>query len=271
MSRPGFAFCGDTPGCWRTGGVLVERLRPSIPASPPKRADRVKGWKQTRHVPPQSDPATDVWLLSTSGGPAIPLAGPKKPYGRVFNDGFYGRLSFSRDGKKLAFVADDGTDPRTAEEISNEVLVVRPDQGEGYTGYGPAQVWVAHMDEKPDHHAATRIERLMKDDVWYGDPQWSPDARTLVVHANRTAERESVRYSINRNFDVMTPTPILHSRDDRRCPLPMGLAFHQALRARGVPTQMVIYPDEGHGIRQPRHREDVLRRLIAWFAKYDKK
>jgi fermentation-respiration switch protein FrsA (DUF1100 family) len=68
---------------------------------------------------------------------------------------------------------------------------------------------------------------------------------------------------------VETPTLILHSRDDRRCPLPMGKAFHQALLARGVPTVMVIYPDEGHGIRQPRHREDVLRRVLAWFAKYD--
>ena len=80
---------------------------------------RPKGWKQTPPVPPQSDPATDVWLIPAAGGPAIPLAGPEKPYGRVFNDGFYGRLSFSRDGKKLAFVADDGSDPRTEEEIGN--------------------------------------------------------------------------------------------------------------------------------------------------------
>jgi dipeptidyl aminopeptidase/acylaminoacyl peptidase len=69
---------------------------------------------------------------------------------------------------------------------------------------------------------------------------------------------------------IKTPTLILHSRDDRRCPLPMGKAFHQALLARKVPTQMVIYPDEGHGIRQPRHREDVLRRVLAWFEKHDR-
>jgi dipeptidyl aminopeptidase/acylaminoacyl peptidase len=69
---------------------------------------------------------------------------------------------------------------------------------------------------------------------------------------------------------VKTPTLILHARDDRRCPLPMGKAFHQALLANNVPTQMVIYPNEGHGIRQPRHREDVYRRVLAWFAKYDK-
>jgi dipeptidyl aminopeptidase/acylaminoacyl peptidase len=68
---------------------------------------------------------------------------------------------------------------------------------------------------------------------------------------------------------IKTPTLILHARDDRRCPLPMGKAFHQALLANEVPTQMVIYPNEGHGIRQPRHREDVYRRVLAWFAKYE--
>ncbi len=68
---------------------------------------------------------------------------------------------------------------------------------------------------------------------------------------------------------VKTPTLILHAREDRRCPLPLGRAFHQALRANGVPTQMVIYPGAGHGIRRPRHREDVLRRTLAWFRQHE--
>jgi dipeptidyl aminopeptidase/acylaminoacyl peptidase len=68
---------------------------------------------------------------------------------------------------------------------------------------------------------------------------------------------------------VQTPTLLLHAREDRRCPLPMGRIFAQALRARGVPTELVIYPNEGHAIRQPHHREDVLRRVLAWFARYD--
>jgi dipeptidyl aminopeptidase/acylaminoacyl peptidase len=70
---------------------------------------------------------------------------------------------------------------------------------------------------------------------------------------------------------VRTPTLVLHSRDDRRCPLPMGRMFYQALRANGVPSEMVIYPNEGHGIRQPRHQEDVLRRALAWFDRYDRR
>jgi dipeptidyl aminopeptidase/acylaminoacyl peptidase len=163
---------------------------------------RPQGWRQTPSVPSESDPATDLWVLPTDGGEALPLSGPDKPYGRVFSDGFYGRVVFSPDGSRLAFVADDGLDPRTPEELAADVTVLRPDQGEGYTGYRPAQLWVAQLDKTPGKSAASRIDRLTNDDVWYGSPDWSPDGRTLAVHANRTADRESVRYSINKNYDL---------------------------------------------------------------------
>lgn len=68
--------------------------------------------------------------------------------------------------------------------------------------------------------------------------------------------------------EVETPTLLLNSRDDRRCPLPMGQAFHQALLGAGVPTGLVIYPDEPHGIRQSAHRADKLRRILAWFEEH---
>lgn len=68
---------------------------------------------------------------------------------------------------------------------------------------------------------------------------------------------------------VKTPTLILHSAADRRCPLPMGRAYYQALKARGVSTGLVVYPNEGHGIRQPKHREDVLQRVLDWFAHHE--
>src|SRR5260370_29852504 len=99
----------------------------------------------------------------------------------------------------MVLVAEDGKEPRSELERAAKVFKVRLDQGEGYTGYGPAQLWVAHL-AMPDKSAAGRIDRLTRDNVWYGDPQWSPDGRFLVVHANRTADRESVRYSINKNF-----------------------------------------------------------------------
>ena len=163
---------------------------------------RPAGWKQTPAVPSQSDPAVDVWLMPAAGGAAIPLAGKDKPHGRVFADGFFGRLAFSPDSKRLAFVADDGKDARSAEEKEANVEVVREDQGEGYTGYGPGQVWLAELSATPGDHAASRIERLTSDGEWYGDPHWSPDGKQLVVHANLTSDREAVRYSINKDYDL---------------------------------------------------------------------
>ncbi len=153
-------------------------------------------------VPVWSDPATDIWLIPAAGGSAIPLVGKGKPYGRVFADPFYARVSFSPDGRRLAFVADDGMERRTKEEQELGITVVRDDQGEGYEGFEPASIWVAELCDPPGGTAAASVRRLTKDG-WYGDPQWTPDGKSLVVHANTTADQESVRFSINRNYDIL--------------------------------------------------------------------
>ncbi len=157
-------------------------------------------------VPVWSEPATDLWLLRIDGGKlvggATPLAGKSKPYGRVFSDLFYGRVAFSPDSRRLAFVADDGVDPSTPTERELGLTIVREDQGEGYEGYGPAAVWIADLRDEPAETAATRVRRVTPNDAWYGDPQWLPDGKSLVVHANRTTDRESVRFSINKNYDL---------------------------------------------------------------------
>jgi dipeptidyl aminopeptidase/acylaminoacyl peptidase len=170
------------------------------------------GYPPLPTVPAASDPVTDLWLVPVKGGKAIPLAGPDKAYGRVFDDPYYGHVAFSPDGKKLVFIADDGGNGRTPEELSANVEIVRPDQGEGYTGYRAAQVWVAELSTRPGDHAATRIVRLTDDDVWYGDPQWTPDGARIVVHANKTKDRESVRWNLNKNFELWEIKVVDHTQ-----------------------------------------------------------
>jgi len=67
---------------------------------------------------------------------------------------------------------------------------------------------------------------------------------------------------------VRTPTLIQHSLHDLRVPVAMGKMFHRVLKTNGVAVELVVYPDEGHTIRQLPHREDVLRRTLDWFEKY---
>ena len=45
--------------------------------------------------------------------------------------------------------------------------------------------------------------------------------------------------------------------------------YYRALKQSGVETEMVIYPDDGHPIKQLPHMEDVLQRVLDWFAKHD--
>jgi dipeptidyl aminopeptidase/acylaminoacyl peptidase len=149
----------------------------------------------TPTVPPYSDVGVDVWLFHVKTGVVHNVAKPVRRWGRVFHDGFYGRVAFSPDSKRLVFVADDGRDPQNEKGIDFGVGVVQPDQGEGYTGYWPAQIWIADIESK-------KFTRLTNDDIWYGDPQWSPDGKSLVVVANKSKDRESVRFSINKNFDL---------------------------------------------------------------------
>ena len=67
---------------------------------------------------------------------------------------------------------------------------------------------------------------------------------------------------------VKTPTLVLHGDRDSEVPTPQGYEFWHALRALNVPTELVIYPDEGHAIAKPAHQRDIEERLVAWFDRY---
>lgn len=68
--------------------------------------------------------------------------------------------------------------------------------------------------------------------------------------------------------NVKTPTLILHGERDQRVPIAQAQEFYRALVERGVPVEFVIYPREGHGITEPRHQLDRLRRWLYFFGKY---
>jgi dipeptidyl aminopeptidase/acylaminoacyl peptidase len=70
---------------------------------------------------------------------------------------------------------------------------------------------------------------------------------------------------INFIKNTKTPTLVLVGERDGECPAPQSFEFWHALRTVGVDTQLVVYPDEGHSIRQPEHRRDIARRLLQWF------
>ncbi len=66
--------------------------------------------------------------------------------------------------------------------------------------------------------------------------------------------------------NVKTPTLVIVGDRDGECPAPQSFEFWHALRDLGVKTQLVVYPDEGHGFRNPAHIADRNQRELKWFA-----
>jgi len=65
-----------------------------------------------------------------------------------------------------------------------------------------------------------------------------------------------------------TPTLVMTGEEDVRVPPNQSYELYRTLRAAGVPTGLVLYPREPHGIGEPRHRLDVLRRVLGWFERH---
>ncbi len=67
---------------------------------------------------------------------------------------------------------------------------------------------------------------------------------------------------------VRTPTLVLVGERDAECPAPQSFEFWHALKTLGVPTELVVYPGEGHRFRDPDHLKDRVVRTLAWFGRY---
>jgi len=67
---------------------------------------------------------------------------------------------------------------------------------------------------------------------------------------------------------LKTPTLFLGGEKDFNVPLVGGEQMYQALASLGVPTQLVVYPAQFHGITRPSYQKDRMERYLAWYARY---
>ena len=59
--------------------------------------------------------------------------------------------------------------------------------------------------------------------------------------------------AINFIKQAKTPTLVVVGDRDGECPAPQSFEFWHALRDEHVPTELVVYPNEGHGFTNPAH------------------
>jgi dipeptidyl aminopeptidase/acylaminoacyl peptidase len=65
-----------------------------------------------------------------------------------------------------------------------------------------------------------------------------------------------------------TPTLVVAGELDFRVPYTQSLEFFNALQRQGVPSKLLIFPDEGHWVLKPQNSELWYKTFHAWLAKY---
>lgn len=65
-----------------------------------------------------------------------------------------------------------------------------------------------------------------------------------------------------------TPHLVIHGQLDYRVPYIEGVSLFTALQRRGVPSRLIIFPDEGHWIGKPQNQRLWWGEVLGWFTKY---
>jgi len=93
-------------------------------------------------------------------------------------------------------------------------------------------------------------------------PPWNPKSWETYV---------KISYPFLHADRIKTPTLFLGGERDFNVPVQGGQQMYQALRSLGIDTQLVIYPNEFHGITRPSYVKDRYERYLSWYDKYVKK
>jgi dipeptidyl aminopeptidase/acylaminoacyl peptidase len=93
-------------------------------------------------------------------------------------------------------------------------------------------------------------------------PPWNPKSWEIY---------QKIAYPFLHADRIKTPTLFLGGERDFNVPVQGSQQMYQALRSLGIDTQLVIYPNETHGISRPSYVRDRYERYLAWYDKYVKK
>jgi len=103
-------------------------------------------------------------------------------------------------------------------------------------------------------YSTNDLQMVLED--YFGDEPWNDE---------EAYRRASAMVHIKQ---AKTPTLILHGQQDLRVPVGQAQELYMGLRKNGIPVELVFYPREGHGLNEPRHALDKIRREYNFFAKH---
>ncbi|RBY97829.1 S9 family peptidase [Blastococcus sp. TF02-8] len=137
--------------------------------------------------------------------------------------------------------------------------------GGSYGGY-----LTALLISRTDRFAAAVVERALTDPVGFvgsADIGWYFPDQYLGTDPERLAAQSPMAHA----GSITTPTLVIHSEQDWRTPLEQGQRLFVELQRRGVPSELLLFPGEGHELSRsgrPRHRLARFEHLLRWWSRW---
>lgn len=140
--------------------------------------------------------------------------------------------------------------------------------GASYGGY--AVNWLiaqhpARFKAAVTHDGVFNLESmsLATEELWFtewefGGPAWDPEARARFAKSSPHLHAKAIE----------TPTLIITNELDFRVPVDQGLQMFTALRRNGVPSEVLVFPDEGHWVLKALNSRAWHDAVFDWLEKY---
>ena len=102
------------------------------------------------------------------------------------------------------------------------------------------------------------------EELWFpehdlGGAPWT-NAAVYVEMSPHTYAAEFGKYK--------TPTLVIAGEQDFRVPYTQSLEFFSALQRQGVPSRLIVFPDEGHWVLKPQNSAFWYGQVLDWLARY---
>jgi dipeptidyl aminopeptidase/acylaminoacyl peptidase len=139
--------------------------------------------------------------------------------------------------------------------------------GGSYGGY----MTMAGLTEFPELFAAgADLYGIVNFETFFAHTEPWMAAISKAKYGDPEQQREMLRAlsPIHKLDRVRAPTLVLHGANDTNVPVIEAEQVVQALERRGVPVQLVLFPDEGHGFRKIANRIHATTAIVRWFETY---
>ena len=141
--------------------------------------------------------------------------------------------------------------------------------GGSYGGY--MADWIATHNERFKaivSHASVydKVAMYATEELWFeehdmqGTPWSNPDSYRKWAPVTYAGELGKYK----------TPTLVIAGERDFRVPYTQSLEFFNALQRQGVPSKLVVFPDEGHWVLKPQNSQFWYKTFLDWLALYVK-